>query len=349
MDPKERATLQEVMNSKWVNEGYDGPPKNYLPERPVITSVERLSKDLVNRILAFGYTLEDVNSAFSPEADHSKPNPIRATYFLLQEMIQREEARIKSEKRAASVRSIEINNSSLGTINENTASISTERLHSRHISKNKPWGSVNTIVQSAFAPRRSSTPDAFKRNEVAGSMPLPSPTTANTYDTVRIPDALQNQKRATKTDRAPFVGAGRKSSLGAYEMKAEQRRKSSGTFNVDRRPSSSQIGGKVKEELRAVSGWFLNVSTTSSKPPREIVAEIVRVLKLNNVTHRIDEGSFTVVCQVDVSTFSGESGGASPGDDSEEDEESTPISPTRGGKSDLGFQIEVCKVRWYYD
>lgn len=32
-DPKQRASLSEIMNHPWMNKGYNGPPENYLPQR----------------------------------------------------------------------------------------------------------------------------------------------------------------------------------------------------------------------------------------------------------------------------------------------------------------------------
>lgn len=45
-DPKQRATMQEVMNHPWMVKGYSGPPENYLPNR------EPLSEPLDPEIMA---------------------------------------------------------------------------------------------------------------------------------------------------------------------------------------------------------------------------------------------------------------------------------------------------------
>lgn len=101
VDPKKRATLEEVLAHPWVNEGYDSPPPSYLPERPIITDSNHLSKDILNRLLAFGYKTEEINRAFSPAVDQTKPNAIRATYFLLAEMLQREENKVRADRRSS--------------------------------------------------------------------------------------------------------------------------------------------------------------------------------------------------------------------------------------------------------
>ncbi|KAI8928902.1 kinase-like domain-containing protein [Entophlyctis helioformis] len=102
VDPKRRATLDEVLAHPWVNDGYEAAPPNYIPHRPVINDPLKLSKDIVNRLQIFGYKLDDIHKAFSPDQDFSSPHPIRATYFLLSEMVAREQARLRNERRRVS-------------------------------------------------------------------------------------------------------------------------------------------------------------------------------------------------------------------------------------------------------
>lgn len=108
VDPRKRATLEEVKHHSWVVEGYDGPPENYLPKRSVLDP-ENLDKNIIQRMQAFGFKNEDVTGAFreySEQAHQSnskantdkkikfKVNPVVTTYFLLSEMLKREEARL---------------------------------------------------------------------------------------------------------------------------------------------------------------------------------------------------------------------------------------------------------------
>jgi hypothetical protein len=87
-------------------EGYGFPPPNYIPERPVITDISLFSKEITNRLFAFGFRTEDLKHAFSPNVDQKRPNHVRATYFLLQEMLQRQEVRLKAEKAKSSSRKL---------------------------------------------------------------------------------------------------------------------------------------------------------------------------------------------------------------------------------------------------
>ena len=103
VDPKKRATLQEVKNHRWVCETFDGPPDNLLPARPLLGD-EDLDKQVLQRLMAFGYKLDDILVAFSnhksqTEAARDDPtktvkiNPCVSTYHLLSEMLQREAAK----------------------------------------------------------------------------------------------------------------------------------------------------------------------------------------------------------------------------------------------------------------
>ncbi|KAJ3372122.1 protein kinase, AMP-activated, alpha 2 catalytic subunit [Allomyces arbusculus] len=92
VDPKKRATLQEVLDHPWVNDGHTGPPPSHLPDRPAIRIVSKLSPPIVARLVTFGYSQAEIDAAFLAP-DHSKPHPIRATYYLILEMLRREERR----------------------------------------------------------------------------------------------------------------------------------------------------------------------------------------------------------------------------------------------------------------
>jgi serine/threonine protein kinase len=125
VDPKKRATLKEVLSHPWVTEGYNYPPPNYIPERSVIDNVSLLSKDTINRLLIFGYKIEDITRAFGPDQDQTQPNPIRATYFLLTEMIAREQARASRNYQKKMDANRQMHPKALGSLSTNDTSFST--------------------------------------------------------------------------------------------------------------------------------------------------------------------------------------------------------------------------------
>ncbi|KAG5460725.1 MAG: hypothetical protein BJ554DRAFT_7188, partial [Olpidium bornovanus] len=99
VDPKRRATLAEVKMHEWVLERYGYPPENHLPNRPKITGPAQLNDDIVKRMESFGYSAEDVRRAYF-EGDQERPDPVRSTYYLLSELLKREEVRLSNESLA---------------------------------------------------------------------------------------------------------------------------------------------------------------------------------------------------------------------------------------------------------
>ncbi|KAJ3294025.1 MAP/microtubule affinity-regulating kinase 3 [Rhizoclosmatium sp. JEL0117] len=103
VDPKKRATLAEALAHPWVNEGYDAIPPSYMPtSRPVIRDVRQLNEDILGRLAAFGYTREAVEYAFADvkAQEEGRVCAVRATYFLLVEMLAREEAKVRAARRS---------------------------------------------------------------------------------------------------------------------------------------------------------------------------------------------------------------------------------------------------------
>ncbi|KAL0469420.1 serine/threonine protein kinase [Neurospora intermedia] len=52
-DPKQRATMQEVMNHPWMLKGYNGPPDNYLPRREPLTLP--LDPEVISQMTGFKF------------------------------------------------------------------------------------------------------------------------------------------------------------------------------------------------------------------------------------------------------------------------------------------------------
>ncbi|KNE60014.1 CAMK/CAMKL protein kinase [Allomyces macrogynus ATCC 38327] len=104
VDPKKRATLQEVLDHPWVNDEHTGPPPSYLPDRPAIRIPSKLSPQIVARLVTFGYSQAEIDAAFLAP-DHTKPHPIRATYYLILELLRREEKKQRDAAFAAGAKS----------------------------------------------------------------------------------------------------------------------------------------------------------------------------------------------------------------------------------------------------
>ena len=60
-DPKQRASLSEIMNHSWLNKGYSGPPDNYLPPRE--PTQLPLDNDVVEKMTGFDFGPPDYITA----------------------------------------------------------------------------------------------------------------------------------------------------------------------------------------------------------------------------------------------------------------------------------------------
>lgn len=463
VNPKERATLQEVLEHPWVNEGYNSPPPNYLPDRPKIKGPAALSKDLINRLMAFGYKIEDIEKSFDEKADFTKSDPIRCTYFLLAEMLRREELRIGMERNRAllaaaavqtpikadissrhpleaadsdttilgSQSSISSNIDSVGEYSLDTRScapppphpqpridneyphpaitdidgqgpntvsfepsMQTQSIdvpHQSHLESipqniTRPavrpaWqGIQNNMVQrpqQAFLPESHNQLGVVPVGAAAGNVtyppsPLPPPSSNWDHDSTLISPVPRLAVNTGKRQRGP---SGMEGSLPSFSESVSELSLSDRSQLLIERPSTAFIGGraptlmadpgasqsrsdrqsasipissssnsKAGEDLRAVSGWFLNMSTTSIKSPGEILSEVLRVLNECRVPHSYD-GKFTLVCEADAAIILGAAATTPLSADPSLNSGNVGGSAANYSRSSMvGFQIEVCKI-----
>jgi MAP/microtubule affinity-regulating kinase len=92
--------MREVFSHPWVNEGFPFEPEDsYLHPSP-IKHINDLSQDIVGRLIIFGYSKEEIIKAFEIDQEVASPNPIRSTYYLLQDMVEREQSRFREKNPA---------------------------------------------------------------------------------------------------------------------------------------------------------------------------------------------------------------------------------------------------------
>jgi hypothetical protein len=254
VDPKKRATLKEVLSHSWVNEGYDGPPLNYIPKRVMINDPASLSRDITNRLEIFGYSKLDIAEAFSPNQNYSQPNAIRSTYYLLVEMVSREQMRLRQQKRLAQQKKVQ-SFSSTNTL---------EPLESRLSLSSADLDSTITSSNSLA--------------EVPGIQ-------------ANVGYSRGNNRRAPQQQRAI-------SYRYPHELEHSQTRRQSAPLMIPNQSQKPSTTEKFKEELRAVSGWFLNFSTTTSKPQPDILKKLFSFLGEQPVVYSQD-GRCMFQCDLD--------------------------------------------------
>ncbi|KAJ3261152.1 hypothetical protein HK103_006461 [Boothiomyces macroporosus] len=275
VDPKQRATLPEVLQHPWVNEGYSSPPPNYIPKRPTITDPNSLSSDIVSRLEIFGYTKPEIYEAFSPQQDPSQPNAIRATYFLLSEMVVREQAKLRAIRKLSQQR------------------------------KNSVYDSNTTLAHS------SNTDLPASRDSVESN-----PGYARNEISKRIP-GYRAVSYSERTDKII-------SNMQNISLEGQKRQSSDPIMPTHTTPKTT--AEKFKEELRAVSGWFLNYSTTTQKSAAEILKQLGMILGEHNVVYT-SENRCIFECEVDANMFE---------KDHSRDRKFKPQV--------VGFQVEICKL-----
>lgn len=392
VDPKKRATLDEVLEHPWVNEGYDRKPYNYLPDRPVLESLDLLDKSIVARLQAFGYGLEEINKAFT-DYNPASPHAIRATYFLLKEMVDRE---VKRQQRLSSVSMSPPATTTSNSSTQQTQPIlpprrkslvpdsTTHKPHIPDIQKLKlnDYSSMTNLTptsdsgkptsrraanKSEASPLRlaimdKNSPQFISTPNGLDSGPLSAPVIseysgsskqrANSLLAIDTAKSSQNQQHhQTPPTSIPNTSS---TTTSHYQLPLSATDASSA--------SSVRRTSKLREELRAVSGWFLNFNTTSSKSPDEIVSEITRVLQSHGITYSF-EGPYCVFCEVDItglltvpltggSSVSGSASGNNLNTDMTIDStNSSPFSPAtqhhlnrKKNPHLVSFQMEVCKA-----
>jgi hypothetical protein len=252
------------MNHPWVNEGYITPPETYFPIRPTTIEPSEINLDIVHRMKAFGYTYSDVEAAFSPEIDHSKADPVRSTYFLLIEMLEREKAKKlveqDSETSLTTVKGLNVN----GELSQSVAQrlniqprMSDNQMRGKSMDR---LGSRTDIVDSKMTldgdmGTRGSLCISRTRQRMSSKPPPPSPLQSPALSEIRV----------SETERKnPLI----------------------------------RSASRFKEEIRnSVTGWLLSSITTSTKPLPMILHSIVSVLVKNNISHQFENGQ-TLLCEL---------------------------------------------------
>ncbi|KAI9366097.1 hypothetical protein DFJ73DRAFT_162190 [Zopfochytrium polystomum] len=380
------------------------PPLNYLPERLEIRDPSQLSKDIVNRLTAFGYKVDDIFRAFNETTDYSKPEAIRSTYFLLVEMLQREETRMKAERRrslamaleagkrlqpkfhsansldeasrdstaVSSQISLSIGNDSCRRVNQpigetkyqsetallDTAQrigpLSTKEVHApqrRYESMQAISCETEYCIEKGLPPTAIQRPAAALTAKFSPSRPCRPQTSApngNWTAQRQIPQTYRQGEKdgfqfdesdsmdvscATLSESMADLTTGAGVTNGGLKPIVDVERPSTAMANMIR-ASKDYSPGPGADDLRSVSGWFLNISATSTKTPKQIIIEILRVLTECRVPY-VHDDKFTIVCEVDAGVVLG---GTSP--DYGELVEKGGVS-----KANLiSFQIEVCRI-----
>ncbi|KAI8900785.1 kinase-like domain-containing protein [Globomyces pollinis-pini] len=286
VDPKKRATLKEVLQHEWVNEGYESPPQNYIPERPVIKDAALLSKDIIHRLEIFGYTLEEILKAFDPSQDFSLPNAIRATYFLLDEMVKREQTRLRALRK---LKQEKLEAAKKINSNPNFESNATLAAHSE---SNLSLGGSNLSLDPKESSGIKTLYKGYDRNSVARRVPTQRPASFLDFQRISTGKTIPIETLSLKDNTPhPWRNDRRQSEPAIHANPSKL---------TNRNVSTTE---KLKEDLRTVSGWFLNYSTTSNKPFNEILDQIKTSVGNQTQINFTSDSKCIVQTEIDINDF----------------------------------------------
>jgi serine/threonine protein kinase len=308
VDPKKRCTLAEALRHPWVNVGFNEIPFNFIPERHEITDYELLSKEIIGRLEIFGYSKAAIKKAFSKFQDYTKPNAVRSTYFLLAEMVQREQIKLR-EQRAEQFKEDVL--SSLGTLN--SGSSSTIKLQKQNCQNGYFHASSNTISSMHGSALLNPQNSIGKRVPTTRAISYSQDVTRNEQSDLIEPIASISLKDPHIEDRWKTNIRRQSVPLLMEHLNTHQKQQ----------PSTSE---KFKEELRSVSGWFLNFSTTTSKSPNDILLQLQRIIGPENLNLYSYDQKFVVGCEVDINN---------PAWNKNSSSRKSQI---------ISFHVEICKV-----
>lgn len=86
-DPKQRATMQEVMSHPWMTKGYSGPPDNYLPVREPLTLP--LESEVVHAMQGFNFgSPESINSQLTKIIESEEYQQAVKLYYRERKLLQ---------------------------------------------------------------------------------------------------------------------------------------------------------------------------------------------------------------------------------------------------------------------
>eukprot|EP00835_Amoeboradix_gromovi_P005047 NODE_439_length_8587_cov_0.367224.p4 type:complete len:309 gc:universal NODE_439_length_8587_cov_0.367224:3761-4687(+) len=231
---------------------------------------------------AFGHTTEEIQKAFESDQSQNRPNPIRSTYFLLQEMMEKERRKSSAGQSQGTLSNEERKSTTLFAITED-----------------KPLSPNNNIenAKNNFPSMPQVTPERDRGRRASAfdtRTPQPDRQRNSTADGTKqqVTVSSQNLSPTNGPKSAPVQSV---NTLQVPTSEDKGRRHSETTIESD--TSDRSLNDGSDPAIKSLTSWFLNNQTTSNKQPAEIIGEAVRVLKENGIHYAID--GYSIECVQD--------------------------------------------------
>ncbi|KAI8226726.1 Protein kinase kin1 [Colletotrichum sp. SAR 10_99] len=280
-DPKQRATMLEVMSHPWMTKGYNGPPDNHLPPREPLTLP--LDSDVVNAMTGFNFGPPDSIKAQLVRTIESEEYQ-RAVRLYQREKELPQPAKDVEKKRGFGFDFYKRRNS--GNSRDTLTAPSSEALQLG----NDPLNAFSPLVSIYYLVREKQDRDRAERNPGVQSTPkekppipeITPPQEAHTNTAAyEMPASRDGQQSRAASMRAKSLGHARRESIQQRRLRREEARE-------------ANVPEETDQEQGDQSGVSTDsVSTTSTKNVTEIRADIKRVLKGLGVDYIEIKGGFT--------------------------------------------------------
>lgn len=285
VDPKRRATIEEIRQHAWINVGYPTLIDSHVkPRAPVVMEPQPES---FSELLSYGFTSEDTRRILQTERNQ---HPIVSLYHLIEEARQRQKASHAAQDMCLQQSALD----AMEAQSQRTNSLAT--IESAH----------STAMEIASAAAEAAEQQSVRSPAMLVDVTEPPAVQQRQYN---IPDVATSVVYPAATRTARPMTAYPSGTAVAYPPAAyiAQRPESAAPTTYSPRqppainaffPPQSQEGtvpevyktahGAVVHTLQHPVRGFFNIQTASTRPFPEIVAEVERVLRENVIAYRRD-------------------------------------------------------------
>lgn len=272
--PSDRATLSEIRNHPWVNEGYSGPPPCLVHEFPPLTTV---NEEILVQLVKIGF--EDSEHLRSRLLSNERCPEVAVYNLLMQKYFPQERPQAVSaalnsnsgsddESGIPEVLTPSKSGSAIGRFGSGRRFDKRKSTKVQH-SPVSSYGSPKTSLEGLAAAIRRNTVTSETEAGLAGSDPIRRHAPENRFSLGPIRSNVHSDGTSSAGTSPPGVRH------SALHVTSKPNRKSV----IITLGTSFKSFFSTTDKIKEVKGIF-SVDTTTSAPPTLVVEEVIRVLEL---------------------------------------------------------------------